>query len=190
MCGQGKGTAAMLCWAPGTRLLPWPGSIPRLPNHPPCEGWNRRLRSGSQHCRTGKDPGKLCHGCHTPCSRSQWEESPFTRHKPLQLPWEAPPTALGEARAAAQQAKHCKESSCKEKIPYRADRKASSTSQSQGNSTLILLDPHFVLKHPGNRAGTHTKVKEQEDQKVHPAPEFPMKGASAAGRKERKSWNL
>lgn len=54
---------------------------------------------------------------------------------------------------------------------------------------LVLLDPHSVLEHPGNRSGAHTRAKKQDDQKVpgfasftHLAPEFPMKGASAARR--------
>lgn len=74
-------------------------------------------------------------------------------------------TALGGE--AAEQAEHCKDSSCKGKFPDRAERKASSTAQSQGNSTLILLEPHSILQeHPGTREVPTQEPRSRRDQKV------------------------
>lgn len=175
-------------------LLDWPGSIPNFQTIHPSRGVRE-----AKVWLTGQDriQGNSARDA-TLHSHSQHEESPSIQHKPLQFPWESPTHSTGRRgqRLQESRAKHCKDSSHKGKIPDRADRKASSTSQSQDNSTLILLDPHSILEHPENRAGAHTRAKKQKEQEVFcklytPSTRIPNERSLCwAGRKEKKSWNL
>lgn len=188
--GQGKGTAATLCWAPCRLLLPGCGCRTGQGPFPGFQtlhmrGCKRRLRSGSQHGRTGMDPGTLC-------SCSKCEESPFTRHK--QFPREAPSHSTGRRGSRAGRAlqgfflqgKNSRQSR-EESFQYKATPHSSCWSHTP--SSRSIQGPGRCPHRKQGGGGTRKCLVLASF--THLAPEFLTKGASAARRVGRKkSWNL
>lgn len=133
-----------------------------------------------------------------PRSHPECEELLLIQHKALQLPWKAP-TQLWERLGLQQsRAEHCKDSSGKGK--FHTEQREKLPAHHRAKQLHAGSAGHSILEHPGNREVPTQEPRSRRTRKglvfasfTHPAPEFLMKGASAAlraGRKGRKSWNL